>query len=219
MKKPNVYYNINEDGCNIIRFSSLFDVFYYDDELVNPNGLGIKSYKEYRKPLDEYKKDFLTITEEKQDLLNTVEKELLIDPDFQKLLYKEKSYKRKLVRNKHGGNLSMTRYSRDEEKIFDIGKIGSKNPSLSIAIQIGVFANMGYEAAFVDILKLILSIKALNVPCTLDFFDSDTEAIANRKSIVLVNVFNTQEKFDLRKILVAYHREFFDYTLFKLLNI
>lgn len=212
MKKPNVYYNINEEGCHILRFTSLFDIFYYDDEIINPNGLGKESYSS--STLENYKKELLTITPIKQALIDKVQKELLNDSDFQKLLYKEKSYKRKLVKNKHGGNLSMTRYSRDEEKIFDIGKIGSKKPSLSIAIQIGVFADMGYKKAFVDILKLILSIKALNVPCTLDFFDSDTAAIADRKSIVLVNVFNTQEKFDLRKILVAYHRQFFDYTLF-----
>lgn len=210
-KKPVVLYDMLPSGAHLVRFSDINDSFWYDERKNNPQGISIRDSD--RDPR-QYFKDRCILTPEKHKLIQDANRELNIDKEFLELVYKGKSDKRAKILNKFGGNLSMSHYASQNEKFFHIMKRGAKKKVLNMAFQVGTFCGGNYEESFTGILKTILMCQALNISVNIDMFDSDTRAINNQASYVLVNVAKSSEKIDFRKILAASHSEFFNYTLF-----
>lgn len=202
-----------DDFTHLIRFDSLYDLFWFDDKKNNPNGLGRNSM--YGPDLmNKYFDERWVITPEKQELLDKAQKDLQTDTSFLDLMHKQKTNKRKLEKNKFVGNFQVIPYSRQEDKIFTKQIPGKRRASLNIAIQPGILFNGEYSESFFAILKLLLSLQQLNVSCNVDFFDSDTTAIDNEQSFVIANIFNSRQKFDIKAILCCSHQQFFDISLF-----
>ena len=59
MEKPIVKYITLPSGSNLIRFSSLSDVYYYDEYSNNPNGISIHRSRTY--DIDVYKRERLVL--------------------------------------------------------------------------------------------------------------------------------------------------------------
>jgi hypothetical protein len=208
---PPNFNSVVKDDYTIIRFNSLYDLFYYDIRKNNPRGLG---YTEDYKDNESYLENRWKLDDRKKQILDKAYNNLNKDESFLKLMHKQKTLKRQLVSNKYGGNFNPVAYSRQEDKMFIKNITGKKKGSINIAIQVGVFQGKDYETSFVEILKLILSLQQLNIPYNIDMFDSDTKAIAYKDSFVIVNVSNTLEKFDLKSILCCSHEQFFWFSLF-----
>lgn len=206
-----------ENNCNIIRFSSLYDLFYYDIEKNNPKGLGFSGTNIYEHLVIE-KENYINkrwvLDDYKKNILDKAYKDLSKDESFLKLMHSQKTLKRKFINNKHKGSFNPVAYSREDEKMFIKGIPNKKKPSINIAIQVGVFSGSSYTVSFINILKLILSLQQLNISYNIDMFDSDTRAINNENSYVIVNVSNTLEKFDLKSILCCAYEQFFHFSLF-----
>ena len=122
--------------------------------------------------------------------------------------------KRKQNLNKFTGNLSMVQFAKGDEKLFLRGEPGKKKQILNLAFQVGTFLGGNYEEAFKKILKTIIMCQAMNISVNIDMFDSDTQAIDNRDGYIIVNVSKSCEKINFKKIMIASHSSFFNYTLF-----
>lgn len=214
MEKPVVQIKYLESGSIMIRLKNLEDSYYYDDVKNNTQGLGHKVISVSSYKLENYLSERHILTQEKYDIIEEVRKELIIDKSFLELTYKSKSEKRKNILNKFSGNLSIVDYSKGSDKMFHKLNRGAKKQTLNIAIQVGVFANQNYLESFKKIIKLILSCQALNVSLNIDLFDSDTKAIKGKYAYSIINLAKSDEKLDLKKIMVASHSLFFRYTLF-----
>lgn len=208
MDKPDVFQTTLPGGARLVRFNSIFDIFYYDDRSNNPNGLGQRNYSE------NYMKNRLIMTPEKEEIYRKVRKNLSMDKEFLELIYKGKSDKRKFTLNKFVGNLDMPNYASHSEKIFKRSVPGAKKVTLDMAFQVGTFIGQDYSESFIQILKTVLMCQSLGIALNIDLFDSDTGAIADDSSYVIVNIANSKEKFNVLRFLAASHEKFFTQTLF-----
>lgn len=213
MEKPIVKVLVLPSGSTLIRFDSLSDAFYYDIRENNPTGISIR-HREDRDYVQEYMKNRHILTDEKREIIEKAQKEMSLDQDFLKLVYKGKSQKRKFELNKFVGQLSMSQYAVGAEKQFQRGYPGAKKQTLNLAFQVGTFVGGNYTKSFIKILKVIMMCQAMNISVNIDMFDSDTEALAAGPSYTLINVAKSDEKLNFKDILVASHEEFFRYTLF-----
>lgn len=199
-------------GAQLIRFSNLEDIFWYDIRSNNPNGIGFSCYgKEH---FEQYLDARTKLTKDKIKLIDRAKRELELDKDLLSLVYKGKSDKRERTLNKFGGNLSMPHYASQSEKFFHKFNAGKKKKVINMAFQVGTFIGGNYEHSYFGIIKSILAAQALGISLNIDMFDSDTEAIDNGDSYVIVNVCKSSEKLDLKKILMCSHQMFFSGTLF-----
>ncbi len=214
-KQPIVRQERTESSALLIRFDSLSDAFWYDEETNNPLGLGFKTNSplHYGSDFANYKKFRNILSKRKRDLIARAKKEMSIDKDFLKLVYKAKSHKREFTLNKFGGNLSMPHYAIGAEKVFKRSTPGAKKLTLNLAFQVGTFIGSNYEDSFIKILKTVLMCQAMNIIVNIDMFDSDTRAMF-QESYVIVNVASSVNKLNLKEILVCSHEEFFRVTLF-----
>lgn len=212
MEKPIVKYVTLPSGSRLIRFSSLTDIYYYDEYSNNPSGISIHNSDEYS--IKEYKRSRLMLDSRKQAIIQKAQKEMSLDQDFLKLVYKGKSQKRKFELNKFVGNLSMVQYAMGSDKMFARMVPGAKKQTLNLAFQVGTFMGGNYEGSFIKILKTIMMCQAMNISVNIDMFDSDTEAIGYQNSYVMVNIAKSSEKLNFKEILAASHSQFFNYTLF-----
>lgn len=205
--KPTFLYKTLESGSKLIRFDNLGDIYYFDEEENNPNGLGHRASQEYFR-------DRNILTSRKQLMIQKAQKELSVDKEFLDLVYKAKSAKRDFKLNKFGGNLSIPHYAAQNDKVFKKGTPGAKKSSLNMAFQVGTFSGGNYDESFTRILKTILMCQAMNISVSIDVFDSDTSAIGGRNGYVICNVAKSNEKINFRNILASSHSEFFSTTLF-----
>ena len=214
MEKPIVKVLDLPSGSTLIRFSSLGDAFYYDIRENNPEGIGVRNFSDKSEYVQSYFKDRAILTHYKRNLIEKAQKQMSLDQDFLKLVYKGKSQKRKFDLNKFVGQLSMTQYAVGAEKQFQRGVPGAKKQTLNLAFQVGTFIGGNYSESFVKILKVILMCQAMNISVNIDMFDSDTEALQAGYAYTLINVAKSNEKLNFKEILVASHEPFFKYTLF-----
>ena len=214
MEKPIVKVLDLPSGSTLIRFDSLSDAFYYDDAQNNPTGIGVRYFSDKSEYVQSYFKNRNILTPYKRNLIEKAQKQMSLDQDFLKLVYKGKSQKRKFDLNKFVGQLSMTQYAVGAEKQFQRGVPGAKKQTLNLAFQVGTFIGGNYSESFVKILKVILMCQAMNISVNIDMFDSDTEALRAGYAYTLINVAKSNEKLNFKEILVASHEEFFKYTLF-----
>lgn len=211
--KPNFTHKILPSGSHLLRFNSLYDIYYYDDPRHTKD---LTSDALYISSSNPYFRDRLVLNNEKLELMNEVKKDLLKDKDFFSLIHKAVSHKRKNTLNKFSGNLSIVDFARQNEKMFYKKESLSKGKALNIALQVGTFLDEDYYESFKKILKLILSAQALNVSLNIDVFDSDTEAFGRNRErgYTIVNVAHSSRKLNLINIFAFSHREFFNHTLF-----
>ena len=209
-EKPKVKYKILQSGAHFVRFDCLSDIFYYDNALNNPLGLGMHNIHH----LDSYFKERSILTADKKKIITRAQKEMSLDKEFLELVYKGKSLKREFTLNKFVGNLSIPHFAMQNDKIFKKSQPGAKKQVLNMAFQVGTFCGGNYGESFVGILKTILMCQAMNISVNIDMFDSDTRAINNEASYVIVNVAKSSEKLNFRAILAASHEEFFRVSLF-----
>jgi len=214
MEKPFVHQETLPGGACLLRFGALHDLFWYDEVENNPHGLGFNRCSDLDSEIKQYKEFRHILTSSKIDLIAKTEKALSIDPEFLQLVYKGKSQKRKFELNKFVGNLSMTQYATGAEKMFYRSVPGAKKQVLNLAFQVGTFLGHDYNQGFTSILKIILMCQAMNIAVNIDMFDSDTQAIRNDPSYVIVNIAKSHEKLNLKEILVASHAAFFHFSLF-----
>ena len=214
MSTPTFVSKVLPSGANFVRFESLQAIFEFDDITTNPRGLGMSTVREEPESARRYFEERATFTKNKIALVSKAQKELSIDKEFLELVYKGKSQKRKFDLNKFTGNLSMSHYAANHDKIFKKSMPGAKKQTLNMAFQVGTFVGGNYSGSFTKILKTILMCQAMNISVNIDMFDLDTQAIGNKASYVMVNVAKSSEKLNFREILAASHREFFRMTLF-----
>jgi hypothetical protein len=212
-KEPLFKYKTLPSGSRFLRFSSLEDIFYYDDRAVNPHGLGM-GYDDYREGAMQYFQERLILTPTKMAIIERAQKEVSMDPEFLELVYKGKSLKRQFELNRFVGNLSIPHYAMQNEKIFKKSEPGAKKQTLNMAFQVGTFVGGNYTESFVRILKTIMMCQAMNISVNIDMFDSDTRAINNGACYVVANVAQSCEKLNMKAVLAASHSEFFRITLF-----
>ena len=214
MEKSNFVSKILPSGAHFVRFESLQDIFVFDDIESNPRGLGMDSVRDEPSRANKYFEQRGIFSKYKEDLVRKAQKELSIDKEFLELVYKGKSQKRKFDLNKFTGNLSMSHYAANCDKFFKKSYPGAKKQTLNMAFQVGTFVGGNYEGSFTKILKTIIMCQAMNISVNIDMFDSDTQAIGNGASYVMVNVAKSSEKLNFRAILAASHSEFFRISLF-----
>lgn len=213
-KKPLVKNITLQSGARLVRFDNLSDIFYYDVFENNPRGLGMREAIEYPRQVTRYFEERSILTEQKKEIIKRAQKELSIDEEFLELVYKGKSQKRQFTLNKFVGNLSIPHFAMQNEKIFKKSQPGAKKQVLNMAFQVGTFVGGNYGESFTKILKTILMCQAMNISVNIDMFDSDTCAIGDGASYVIVNVAKSSEKLNFRAILAASHSAFFRVTLF-----
>ena len=212
MDKPIVKDIILPSGSRLLRFDSIEDLFYYDDPLNNPRGLGM-AYANSEE-IANYKRKRVFLSPQKQKFIEDVQKEVSMDQDFLKLVYQGKSQKRKQNLNKFVGNLSIPQYAKCSDKLFLRGQPGAKKQVLNLAFQVGTFVGGNYEETFKKILKTILMCQAMNISVNIDMFDSDVRAIHGGNAYIIVNVSRSCEKINFKRIMTASYRNFFNYSLF-----
>lgn len=210
-KPPIVHFTQLASGSYFLRFNSLEDIYYYDVEENNPRGISIRRRDSN---LEDYKQNRNILTPKKLKLIENVQKELTMDPEFLQLIYKGKSIKRKQDLNKFVGNLSIVQYAKGAEKLFHRMIPGAKKQTLNLAFQVGTFIHGDYNHAFTKILKTIMMCQAMNISVNIDMFDSDTKAINERAGYVIVNICKSNEKINFKNILATSHSAFFNHTLF-----
>lgn len=214
MEKPIVKVLKLPSGSTLIRFDSLSDAFYYDYPENNPEGISILRYNGQSGHIKSYFEERTILTSYKKEIIQKAQKQMSLDQDFLKLVYKGKSQKRKFDLNKFVGQLSMTQYAVGAEKQFQRRVPGAKKQILNLAFQVGTFVGGNYSESFVKILKVIMMCQAMNISVNIDMFDSDTEALQAGYAYTLINVAKSNEKLNFKEILAASHEEFFRYTLF-----
>ena len=213
---PKFKINILESGSMFIRFADLEDAYYFDDRTKNPRGIGIRNIDEFdeARGVGLYLKERSIMTPQKYKMIEDVKKEVETDRSFLELIYKSKSEKRKYVLNKFVGNLSIVDYAKHSDKLFHRLMPGAKKQTLNLAFQVGTFLGGNYQESFKKIIKTIMTCQALNIALNIDMFDSDTHAVKGCNSYVMINVANSSEKINYKKIMATSYREFFSYTLF-----
>lgn len=212
MNPPVIKDVILPSESRLLRFNDIEDLFYYDIPENNPRGISID--RRNNSDVKEYIKTRSILTKRKQDIITLAQSEIEKDEEFLKLVYQGKSQKRKQNLNKFVGNLSMVQFAKGDEKLFLRGEPGKKKQILNLAFQVGTFLGGNYEEAFKKILKTIIMCQAMNISVNIDMFDSDTQAIDNKDGYIIVNVSRSCEKINFKKIMVASHPSFFNYTLF-----
>lgn len=204
-------------GRKIIRFDRLNDLLWYDRPENNPNGIGVIRESHHNGGIssstEKYLKERFTITDFKKRILSKARQNLAVDKDFQELIHKSKSDKRKAIQNKYGGNFLPTEYAKNSDYMFERHIPGKKATTLNMAFQVGMLQNEDYSSGFVKILKTILMAQAMNIRCNIDMFDSDTAAVPGG-GYIIVNVAKSTEKVDFNKLLISAHEQFFHHTLF-----
>lgn len=208
-EKPNVLVEVLPSGHTLVRFDNLAELFWYDEYDNNPNGISI------RRGHDEthYKNVRNIMTPQKAAIITKARKDLTVDKEFLKLVYKAKSDKRGYEMSKFGGILSIPHYSRQEDKMFKKSKVGEKKATLNMCFQVGTMMGGDYQGSFVSIIKTILMAQALNISLNIDMFDSDTAAIEGG-GYVICNVAKSTSKLNMKSILACSHEQFFSYSLF-----
>ena len=200
----------------IIRFDKLNDLLWYDRPENNPNGVGVRR-ELYGGELQDYTKAYIKerflISKNKSRILSEARQNLAVDKDFQELIHKSKSDKRKAIKNKYGGNFLPTEYVKNSDYMFERYIPGKKATTINMAFQVGVLQGDDYSSGFVKILKTILMAQAMNIRVNIDMFDSDTAAVPGG-GYIIVNLARSTEKVDFNKLLISCHEEFFNYTLF-----
>lgn len=212
-EKPVVMVKTLPSGRTLVRFNELHELYWYDEYQNNPTGISIHGGWAGDAGLNLYKKNRNLITPSKQAIITRARKELQVDKDFLKLVYKAKSDKRGFEMSKFGGILSIPHYSRNEDKMFKKAKVGDKRVTLNMAFQVGTMCGGDYQGSFVAIIKTILMAQALNIAVNIDMFDSDTHAIRGG-GYVICNVAKSTSKLNLKNILACSHQEFFNVSLF-----
>lgn len=200
------------EGRKIIRFNNLNDLLWYDKSQNNPLGHGVRHYHYLN--IKHYVENRFKLTEEKRKIISKARQDLAIDKDFQKLIHKSQSDKRKAVKNKYGGSFLPVEYAKSSDYMFERYMPGKKSTTLNMAFQVGVLSGGDYNSGFVNILKTILMAQAMNIRCNIDMFDSDTRAVEPNGGYVIVNLAKSTEKIDFTKLLISSHPEFFNYSLF-----
>ena len=106
-------------GRKIIRFDRLNDLLWYDRPENNPNGVGVIRESHYDGGIssitEKYLKERFTITDFKKKILSKARQNLAVDKDFQELIHKSKSDKRKAIQNKYGGNFLPTEHAKNSD--------------------------------------------------------------------------------------------------------
>ena len=203
-------------GKKIIRFDKLNDLLWYDRLENNPNGVGVRR-ELYGGELPEFTKKYIKerflISKNKSRILSEARQNLAVDKDFQELIHKSKSDKRKAIQNKYGGSFLPTEYAKNSDYMFERYIPGKKATTINMAFQVGVLQGGNYSSGFVKILKTILMAQAMNIRVNIDMFDSDTTAVPGG-GYIIVNLARSTEKVDFNKLLISFHEEFFNYTLF-----
>lgn len=212
MEKPVVTCLKLPSGSRLVRFTDISDAYWYDNPINNPRGHAIKYCDE--DSVKSYFKDRSVLTESKLNLIKQAKAQMSADPDFLSLVYKGASLKRKFDMNKFVGNLSIVDYAKGSDKMFRKSVPGGKKQTLNLAFQVGTFVNGNYTQAFIKILKTIMMCQAMNISVNIDVFDSDVSGIGGDYAYCIINIAKSSEKLDFRKILIASHQRFFDYTLF-----
>lgn len=211
-------------GHGLIRFSSIHDIFWFDEPGNAPNAIRARQ----NEPIPcEYRQNRLILTPSKKRILERARKEMSVDKEFLELVYKGKSDKRKFQKEKFGGQLDIVAFARGEEKMFKKMRQGAKKQTLNMAFQVGTFLGGNYDESFVNILKTVLMCQAMNIALNIDMFDSEVygpiipeegqnpeEINGTRVCYTLCNVATSREKLNFNKLLSASHREFFNHTLF-----
>lgn len=211
MERPNVLVERLPSGRTLIRFNELHELFWYDEAENNPGGISVsRTSAEY---IENYKKNRGILTKKKEAIIAKARKDLIVDKDFLKLVYKAKSDKRGYEISKFGGILSMPRYSRGEDKMFKKPKVGEKKVTLNMAFQVGTMMGGDYQGSFVSIIKTILMAQAMNISLNIDMFDSDRRGCPGG-GYIICNVAKSSQKLNLKNILACSHEEFFSYSLF-----
>ena len=214
MEKPIVLVKRLASGTTLVRFNTLHDLYWYDELENNPTGIGLTGgWGDEPKLNAAYKKARGILSQHKIDLINKARKELSVDKEFLKIVYKAKSERRGYEMSKFGGILSMPRYSRGEDKMFKKAKVGDKKITLNMSFQVGTMLGGDYQESFIAIIKTILMAQAMKISLNIDMFDSDTRAIRGG-GYVICNVAKSTEKLNLKNILACSHQEFFNYSLF-----
>ena len=201
-----------ESGRKIIRFDKLNNLLWYDNRENNPRGIGFQNWSDNN--IADYKKERFTITERKKKILSEAKRSMSIDKDFQNLIHKSKSDKRKAVQNKYGGSFLPVEYAKNSDYMFERYVPGKKATVLNMAFQVGMLSEGDYGSGFVKILKTILMAQAMNIRCNIDMFDSDTAAVPENGGYIIVNLARSTEKIDFNKLLISSHQQFFNFTLF-----
>ena len=201
-----------ESGRKIIRFDKLNNLLWYDNRENNPRGIGFQNWGEPN--IDNYKKQRFSINETKKKILAEAKRSMSIDKDFQNLIHKSKSDKRKAVQNKYGGSFLPVEYAKNSDYMFERYVPGKKATVLNMAFQVGMLSGGDYGSGFIKILKTILMAQAMNIRCNIDMFDSDTSAVPGNGGYIIVNLARSTEKIDFNKLLISSHQQFFNFTLF-----
>ncbi len=212
-------------GSTLLRFPTLEDLFWFDNPINNPTGLGLKGYLHqgedeidpatgHPSQITRYLKERTILTPAKQKLIAKARKNLQADKEFLELIYKAKSEKRKVILNKFGGNFSPVQFSRQEEKMFKKGVNGAKKATLDMAFQVGTFTDGDYGNSFQKIIKTILMCQAMNINLNIDVFDSEEDGVDMHDAYVICNVARSDKKINFNRLLAFSHQEFFRYTLF-----
>lgn len=214
MKKPIFTHEVLPSGSGLIRFNDAEDMFYYDVKDNNPRGIGWAWHSDSMGQISSYLLDRWTLTPEKLQIIDEAQKELQMDKDFIELVYKAKSEKRNYTKSKFGGNLNIPRFASQQEKVFDRLTPGAKKITVDMAFQVGTFQGGNYRESFKNILKTILMAQALGINLNIDVFDSDYRGYNIGDGYIICNIAKAEEKLNMRKILVASHSEFFNFSLF-----
>lgn len=212
INKPITFCETTTSGAKLVRFSNIEDIFWYDEPENNPKGYSVVHYKSAE--IKYYMDKRYVINNVKQNIINKARHNLKRDKEFLELLYKAKSAKREFSLNRFGGNLSMSHYASNSEKIFKRGTPGAKKLTLDIAFQVGTFVNGNYTKSFTKILKTVFLCQAMGIHLNIDVFDSDVAGINNGPAYVICNIAKSHEKLNLKKLLIPSHEQFFRYTLF-----
>lgn len=205
------YITQTNSGATLIRFSSFYDISWWDYPENNPNGYSIERYGDVR---DSYLKKRYTFTWNKIEILRKAKKCLREDKEYLKLIYSAKSQSRKIQKNRFSGSLNAVSYSRGEDKLFDKSTTGSKKRTIDMAFQVGTFVGGDYEDSFISIMKCVLLCQSMNINLNIDLFDSDIRGVDSNPAYVICRMVSSRKKFNALDVLVGSHREFFTYTLF-----
>ena len=217
IRRPVFTKKVLPSGRGLLRFDKVEDLFFFDDIKNSPNSYPLRySFNNegvLSSTYQEYIKNRYTFTNAKKEIYREAMKDIQMDKEFQELIHKSKTDKRKAYKNKFGGSFLPVEYSRGAEKIFSKYEANKKAAVLNMAFQVGTFQGGDYKKGFIKIMKTILMCQAMNIRCNIDMFDSDTSALPNT-GYILVNMAKSSEKIDFNKLLIASDISFFNFSLF-----
>lgn len=232
---PKFHYEVLPNNHRIVRFDDPYQAMYYDyfdvftqykDEIINSKSgkLDTPTYSLYQRgkwqegenycDLEKYEKERFILTPEKLAIIEEAEQDIKFDKDFLNLIHNAKSEKRKFIRNKFCGNLSIVEFAKQNEKMFNKQNPGAKKKTLNILFQVGVFRGDSYKKSFIKILKTIMMCQSMGIHCNIDVCDGEVYGLNGRVSYTIVNVARSDQKINFSRLFCFYHYEFFIYTLF-----